>query len=221
MLGLVCACGRRGFEQPIDAIGPGYCQTATFTNPGASSIKDDFTQPYTNQWAFIDLVSPCIAQVGNELVATPPTDLTPKYCYAFTLGDVHMTCDSVFVKVPEVTNPLLRVQTLVYLTPLDGSGNFTLLYEAGGFGMGASLDTIQYASYDAAQDVWWRLTELDGEVIFDASPDGVAWHEKMRTKTVVSLAHAQIAIGDGTYPTVPANPGQARFRCFNTPPPCN
>jgi hypothetical protein len=211
---VLAGCGRVDFDDVTardardvdvpDAVPPGFCQTATFGNPAASSLQDDFTTPYTDRWR--PNPSGCISQNGTELVAAP-TNPAGEYCFATTLGDVHLTCDSIFMRVPEVTNPILRVQTLIYVTSIPDGLTFNVLLEAGGLQMGglgsSQRDT---APYDPVLDVWWRLGERDGEVTFDTSQDGVSWRELMRA---------------GTYDTVPPAPGQARFRCYNVPPPCN
>ncbi|HTL34769.1 MAG TPA: hypothetical protein VL326_16690 [Kofleriaceae bacterium] len=76
--------------------------------------------------------------------------------------------------------------------------------------MASSVNNRMDVDYDPARDVWWRVTERDGETIFDTSPDGLAWNERMRTAAELSFARVDIALGAGTYPVVPPNPGQAR-----------
>ena len=174
---------------------------------------DDFTTPFTDRWRPNPTL--CIDQVGTELVATP-SNTTGQYCFATTLGDLHLTCDSVFVRVPEVTSPVLKVQTLIYVSSLTQAVSYNLLLEGGGLQMGMAT-----SPFDPVRDVWWRLGEHDGEVTFDASQDGLTWRELMRAPTPFSLDHVSISIGAGTYDTPPASPGQARFRCYNVPPPCN
>ena len=222
---LLSACGRRSFDE-VDAARPdsvpqGFCATAQFANPAASSLQDDFTTPYTARWR--PNPQPCFNQVGTELVATPSNTMG-EYCFATTLGDVHLTCDSVYVRVPEVTSPVLRVQTFIYVTSLIDGIAFQLLLESGGFGMGTPgvPSSAATAPYDPMNDVWWRLTEHDGELSFETSADFANWRELMRSPTVISLDHVGISVGAGTYSaTIPPSPGQARFRCYNTPPPCN
>jgi hypothetical protein len=222
---LLVACGRVDFDdvkrdaKAIDAVPPGFCQTATFSNPAASALQDDFTTLYTDRWR--PNPTGCMSQNGTELVATP-TNPAGEYCFATTLGDVHLTCDSIFVRVPETTNPILRVQTFIYVTTIPEGQTFNVLLESGGFQMGASGGAPRdNAPFDPALDLWWRFSERDGEVTFSASQDGVAWRELMHAPTTISLDHVGISLGAGTYVTVPQMPGQARFRCYNEPPPCN
>src|SRR5262245_29732129 len=80
-ISLLFAC-RIGF----DPIGDGSvfaerCDTATFALPGASTITDDFSSGgFTNRW---DPVSPCVDQIGGELVSMPPSNRG--YCHAISL----------------------------------------------------------------------------------------------------------------------------------------
>jgi hypothetical protein len=218
---VLSGCGRVGFGDPHpDAVPAGFCNTATFSNAAASTLKDDFTTPYTDRWRPNNQASPCIDQVGSELVATP-SNAMPEYCFAFPLADYHLTCDSVFFKVPEVTSPILRVQTVLYIESVTDSASINVLAENGGISIASTASNRQDVAYDPVLDLWWRVTERDGETTFSTAPDGVAWRDRMQVPTVLSLDHVQISIGAGTYPVVPATPGQARFRCFNVPPPCN
>jgi hypothetical protein len=224
---LMSACGRVAFDDADaladaspDSVPPGFCATAQFANPPASSLKDDFTTPYTTRWAPINPQAPCINQVGAELVAAP--DPAGMFCYADTISAFHLTCDSIFLKVPEVTSPVLRVQTLLYVYSVPDDLTFNVLLEAGGLQMAVLGNTTTRvdAPFDPALDVWWRLSEFDGVTTFDTSPDGVTWRELMRMPTPLLFDHVIVSIGAGVYQPV-ASPGQARFRCYNVPPPCN
>ena len=217
---VLAGCGRLGFdgEEAYVPNGPGFCAQVTqdtFTNPGTSTFIDDFSvEPFTDRWF---PVASCIAQTGGEIVASPPP--SGDYCHAWTLGDYHLTCDSVTVRVAEVTTPVPRVQTLLYVYAITADTQLHALLEGGTFFV---IHDELTATYDPTIDLWWRLREHDGLVLFEMSPDGLAWTERARTPTPVSLDHVQIAIGAGTYgdATVP-DPGTARFRCFNVPPPCS
>lgn len=227
---MVSACGRVAFDRADadagaidahpDAVPQGFCATAMFANAPASSLQDDFTTPYTSRWAPTNPGSPCIAQVGTELVATPPSS-AGEFCYAYTLGDYHLTCDAIFMRVPEVTSPVLRVQTFLYIYAPADDMTLSVILEAGGLQMSTiNGQPLATAPFDPVQDVWWRVAEHDGETTFDTSQDGIAWRELMRTPTPISFDRAEISIGAGTYGNV-TSPGQARFRCYNVPPPCN
>jgi hypothetical protein len=112
-LGLLCACGRLDFDAQSPNASAGRCATATFSLPAASTFADDFTTGVlTDRW---HPVASCIAQASGELVATPSPTPT-SYCHAWTNGDFHLSCDSIVVKVPEVTTETLGVQTFIYVT---------------------------------------------------------------------------------------------------------
>jgi hypothetical protein len=218
-----CACGRFGFDEhgaqahdssvAVDvATTPGFCATAVFANPGTSSFADDFTvDPFTSRWD--TAAQTCVTQVGGELVASP--NGAGEFCHAFTMGDHHLTCDSITVHVAATTRQALGAQTYIYIRSFTNSQDIQLLQEAGGF-----TGSIEAGSYDAAADAWWRLREQEGTIFFETAPDGLAWAERLRIATPFSLDHVEVGIGAGTYLQV-SNPGQARFHCFNVPPPCN
>jgi hypothetical protein len=212
---LLAGCGRLGFETDGEYTpnGPGFCAQATFPNPGTSDFADDFTiDPFTDRWF---PVATCITQIDGEVVASPPA--FGDYCHAWTLGDHHLTCDSVTVRVAEVTAMVPRAQTLLYISSITADAQLHVLLEGGSFLL---VDDDVTAPYDPALDLWWRLREHDGVVFLEVSADGVAWSERARRPTPVSLDHVQIAIGAGTWGDTVDNPGSARFRCYNVPPPC-
>ena len=183
-----------------------------FANPAASSISDDFSSgSLAPRWMPVD---PCIAETGGELVASPLP--SGRYCHAWTIGDFHLSCDTVAVHVPQVTAQDLGVQTFMYIGTLDGTSSFDVLLEAGGIQFG-SPDL--FFSYDMVADAWWRVSESDGEMTIDTAPDGTTWTRRAMIAEPWSMDHVQIALGAGTYKQV-TSPGQARFHCYNVPPPC-
>lgn len=207
------ACGRVGFD-PADAVTiADHCATATFANPAASSFSDDFSSGMLGvNWS---PVATCVTETGGELIATPPT--TTGFCHAWTMGDVHLSCDSVTVHVPEVTAPLLRVQTYLYIYDLTTNTSTTLIVEAGGV---AFIEPGNGFQYNETADAWWRISEQDGVLAFATAPDGTTWTQKATAAAPFSMDHVQIALGAGMYQQVTTMPGRARFHCYNLPPPC-
>jgi hypothetical protein len=211
-------CGRVGFSTPGDASADatadgdlGVCATATFDNPGTSTLVDEFAGTLDENWR---VVTPCVSSFAGNLIAAP--DMPGAYCHAWSRGDLHFTCDSIAVRVAEVTTAAVGLQTYIYVRPLGGGPSLVVSLEAGGMQLeGAST------AFDPVRDAWWRLRELGGEVVLDTSPDGTSWELRLRKPTPnLALDHVEIAIGAGMWQTV-ANPGKARFRCLNAGPPCS
>ncbi len=212
----VGACGRVAFDpvagSSFDGATTGRCATAVFTNSPASAFTDNFSSG--NLAATWTPVDPCIAESGSELVASPLP--SGRYCHAWTQGDWHLSCDAITVHVPEAAAQVRGVQTYVYVQDVSGGPLLELLLEAGGFQL--TSPSIG-GTYDAVMDAWWRLGELDGTVYFDVSADGVTFTRMAQVASPFSLDHVAVAIGAGTYKPV-TSPGQARFHCYNVPPPC-
>ena len=204
-------------DAPAD--GADACATAMFSSPAASSLTDDFsTGMLTDVWAPI---APCIQQTGGELVAAP--DGTGQYCHAWTNASYHLTCDSIVFKVPEVTVQMNGVQTFVYIAQAGtGTFNVALLLEADFVFASSAIPAgeIHMGGYDAAQDQWWKLDEHGGTLSFWTSADAQSWNFRGSTPDPISLDDVQIALGAGTWEVV-ATPGEARFHCYNLPPPCS
>jgi len=215
------ACGRIAFDvgraDGGGSDGPtSSCATAVFSRPGASSLTDDFaTGMLTDLWAPI---APCIQQTGGELVAMPSP--TGSYCHAWTNATYHLSCDHITFRVAEATIQTNGAQTFVYLS--QQGMTIDLLLEADFLFTGGSLPVGGYhmGGYDPVQDQWWRIEEADGTLSFSTSPDGVSWQPRGSTPDPMPLDDVQIAIGAGTWQAV-ASPGQARFHCYNLPPPCS
>ncbi len=194
----------------------GSTECGTFTQPPASSLTDDFSgsTPSPN-WVE---VGNCVNRATNEVVAAPPASSPGSYCLYNTAINYHLTCDGITVKVPTVTSSQIGVQTVLYINGASQDATSVLL-EAGGFSLDVPGKNITGPGYDPTQDLWWALRERDGTVVFETSPDGVAWTTRIQTPATTSYDNVQISIGAGTYASV-ANPGQATFRCYNKPPPC-
>jgi hypothetical protein len=55
---------------------------------------------------------------------------------------------------------------------------------------------------------------------FATAPDGVTWTQKLTAAAPFAMDHIQIGLGAGVYEPM-SSPGQARFHCYNVPPPCD
>ncbi len=215
---ILAACGRLDFD-PItnDTTIEVTCANRVFSNPPASSIQDDFASGMLgDRWAAVG--GGCIAQTAGDLVAAP-TD-TGAYCFAATLVTTHLSCDSIVMRVPEVTAPVLGAQTFIYVSPASGAENMHMILEGDGYQLGTDANGIIVGSSDVrdpVNDLWWRLSASDGEVVFDTSPDGAAWRERLRGPEPFSFDDVYISLGAGTWMPTPS-PGQARFGCYNVPP---
>ena len=148
----------------------------------------------------------------------PPSD-PPGYCFVAASVDLHLSCSSLSVRVPEVTALVLRAQTFIYVS--SGNSRMNLILEGTGLQFGEpGTGAMATSDFDHTRDAWWRIREFEGVTFVDTAPDGIAWVERMQIPTPFSLDHATFALGAGTYEIV-NTPGRARFRCFNQPPPCN
>jgi hypothetical protein len=207
-------CGRVGFSAPDAAMSDGdlgVCATTTFEHPGTSTFVDEFTGALDDNWR---VVTSCVSVFAGTFIATPV--MTGGYCHAWSKGDLRLTCDSIVVRVAEVTATAVGVQTYIYVRPLVGGPSLVVALEDGGI----KLEDVS-TSFDPVRDAWWRLRELGGEVVLDTSADGVSWQTRLRRPTPdLALDRVEIAIGAGMWQTV-ASPGKARFRCLNAGPPCS
>jgi len=209
-------CGRIAFDAP-DAD-PTSCASAY---PPISSLTDEFSDGvFGPNWTN---GSTCMAEVGGEMVANVvANDTMGRYCILGTLAHYRLSCDAFFVHLPEVTTATFGAQTGLYVTDWANGHGINFLLDNGGFAVGIDQDpeTIVISNgYSATADAWWRVRGEAGHLYFDTSPDGVAWSERLDEPYPYSLGDVGVTLGAGTYAPV-ANPGVARFRCFNSPPPC-
>jgi len=213
-LTLLAACGRVDFAAMPDAV-----ECPATTTPPASSLVDDLSSGVLAPSWFPNAM--CIAETGGELVAQVPANMQQAYCTATSALELHLTCDAITVHVPEVTTQVAGVQTVIYMF---GPGDaLWLLLDDIGFTL-TDANHVQLdmppGLYDPVADAWWRLREDGGTVRFDTSPDGIAWAPRAQIPDPFPLDNLRVSLGAGAYFAI-ANPGQARFHCFNVPPPCN
>ncbi len=225
--GTLATCGRVGFGtpdevQPVDAAadsavpdtGSDLTCPRTFALPPTSSFTDDFSSgSLPPNWS----AGGCAQEVGGELVATPTGGSGKSYCYPLTAAHYHLACDRVFVHIPEITTPELGAQTFIYVI---GSGAEPLEFFLEEEGFLSSGPNSNIEPYDAVADAWWQMRESDGTLFFETSPDGSAWATLRQVPDLFDLDDVVIGIGAGTYEQV-TNPGEARFHCYNVPPPCD
>lgn len=191
-----------------------------FDHPGTSSLIDLFEDGVPGpDWSPQGACPP--TETGGEVIFTPPTNATD-FCWYSSVGLFHLTCDTLTIKVPVTTSPVLGVQTFIYILPIDGSSPLNLLFEGDGFRL-APLDAPGEIDiplpYDPVADVWWRLRESEGTLYFETSPDGVDFVVRGSGPPPIPLDAVRIRFGAGTHQPL-ATPGEARFDCYNAPAPC-
>jgi hypothetical protein len=209
---VLAACGRIGFDSD-------QAKPCDLTAPGVSSLVDDFADgSFEPNWFN---GGTCMIESGGALVAAPPANTDGVYCLAYTHALYRIGCDSFFVHVAEATTPIHGSQTVVYL--VNDDHQIYLLLDSGGFQLSADqdIDTTVYLPepYDPVADAWWRFRGEPGTLYFDTSPDGATWAPRGEIAVSFALEALQVTLGAGTYIPLP-DPGTARFRCFNEPPPC-
>lgn len=190
-----------------------------FLHPAASSLVDDFEDGVSAP-GWTDAPSSCPpAEIGGQLVATPPGAPNKDFCFHYTTQAYHLTCSQIAFRVDEATSNEQGVQTLVYLDTLDGLQRIHLLKDISGFNFAqpdADYAILVSGSYDPIADRWWRLRH-DGETLFfETAPDGLAWQVRGSGQPPMSLDALIIQLGAGTYLELAA-PGTARFDCYNVP----
>jgi hypothetical protein len=196
----------------------------TFDGGPASALVTPFDSDsgMSTGWAS---VNGCATEKGGALVAAPvPGQVS--FCKYYTTGYYHLTCDSVTVKVPQTTTQENGVQTFIYLVAENTSTSVQLVLEGGNFVLGTATAPVPLsAGYDPTTDVWWRLSGLSGseagtgQIEFDTSPDGRTWTVKGSGDVPMSLDSVRIELGAGEENEGGvADPGQARFACYDVPP---
>ena len=159
------------------------------------------------------------ADAGRIQVA-PPADTITDYCWIGTNAMLHLACDSVTLKVPGTTAPIAGPQTFLYIEQANAP-QIALILEGGSFlFLGADgLTAPGDRDYDSVAARWWRRRESTGSLFFDTAPDGLAWTTRIPIPDPSPLDDVRIDLGAGTHEAV-ATPGQARFDCYDVPPPC-
>jgi hypothetical protein len=236
----LCACSAMGcsFLAPVDDYDRGSVGTGgaggtsstssggaggdcgSFDHPGTSSLVDRFEDGVPGSaWMTLGGCPPL--ETGGQVIFAPPANAMD-FCWYASTDVFHLTCDTLTVKVTDVTASVLGVQTFIYLVPTDGLIPLNLLLEAGSFRLAPDEGPGEIAipqPYDPVADVWWRLRESQGTLYFETSPDGLAWVVRGSGASPIPLDALQIRFGAGTYQLVGA-PGEAHFACYNAPAPC-
>lgn len=78
----------------------------------------------------------------------------------------------------------------------------------------AGSSSFDFETYNSTTHRWWRLTEKSGNIIWETSPDGVAWSRRHTLASSFSLSAIKIYFLAGTGSSV-ASPGTAQFDNFS------
>jgi hypothetical protein len=201
-----------------DAQDAGGVECGPFMRAAASSFSDDFHSGLLAPNWFS--AQSCVTELPGEMRATPTPTGANTYCIVQPTASFHLTCDSVTVKVPQVTAQGQGPQTFIYVITTDNSHGLDLILEGGGFAYlidkNQNIPLSDGGPYDPAGDLWWRLRESGGTLFFETSPDDQQWKVRAQNPDPFPLDDVTIAIGAGTYDPVPM-PGEAHFHCYNVP----
>jgi hypothetical protein len=83
---------------------------------------------------------------------------------------------------------------------------------------GDTRDTLASTTYDAIDHAWWRLADDGGDLTWSVSDDGLDWHDMRTFPNPLGAGPARVHLGASNFDGV-AEPGRARFRQLNLPPP--
>jgi hypothetical protein len=200
---------------PADTVGLTDVFNATIYPP-LSSLADPFNTADTTKWTF----GPN-ATVANNRVSFATTDTTFSG-YLTSVGRYTLIGSRATVRVPTVaTSPDNQATTYFALYADNPNGNAVLFNVTGSalsfFTRVAGVQsTLASLTYDPVAHRWWRFTESIGNVVFQTSPDGVAWTTRATWTPTWDISGVFASVGAGTGAS-PTGATPAVFDSFNLP----
>jgi hypothetical protein len=218
---VVSACGRLGFEAASDASGPGDGSGDSSGGGSAVAIApaDDFNDgTLAAFWNTYEDTAPgsTYAEVNGGLDITLATNVAGSYAGYVTATPYTLRDNAVTIELVQRANPILGGGCYLSLVTTDQSQSIDVGIESDG--VSASQNAVAFATIPYGPETrWLRMRELGGTVLWQVSPDGVAWTTYATLARPGFVDAVTINLGGGTYNAV-SGLGDCVFDNFDKPP---
>jgi hypothetical protein len=186
----------------------GWCPATDFT--------DDFDDNDRGlDWNYWD--TNCVAAIQSGRVRfAPDSDLTADCGFELTTA-WDLRGESIHIEIPQVVTAT-DATTYFSITDYNGSqASFNI--QNGGLGLwlcdpNCSMSAITYSPTDHR---WLRYRDDGGELLFETSPDGTNWTERLRRTPGFGLGQISVTMGVAA-PTASSAPGETLIDNYNVVP---
>jgi hypothetical protein len=184
----------------------------------ASSFVDDFSAGAIGpEWGRVFMNGACTnREMAGQAVITLD-GAASNVCGLVSGTDFDLVGDGVFVKVNATPNVAVDAYSYVMVKIDDGAEYFELEENLGDTVCAEYISGVRtercHVLYDAAQ-LYWRVREENGDIVWERGSDGVTWNQLGRQPEPYPFTDVQIEIGAGAMGAT-GNPGTATFDAYN------
>ena len=201
-----------GDDLPVDAAAGDANELAgPCGSPGA--IHDNFDDPTAPAMWNVDVVGGTVVRQNSRLVVTPTG--TPFAGY-IAKHLVALTGAAIEVEVPQMLD--VTTNGLAELYVEQDNMHFVAISQKHGMLTAQVTNGVQTLTmsspYDSIAHRFWRISELNAMLHFEASPDGVTWAQLLVTPTPAFVTTVRIDLGVNGDPAKAS--GSVAFDNLNT-----
>ena len=209
-------------------LGGGASSTSTSSTSSSSStttggggvvcslpLVDTFdAPPLGSLWAQKNGNAGALGVANHELVLTLPTTMAYSNAEITAIVPHDLTGCRGFVRLTQA--PSINTKAIALLQLLSDGYNAVILLETEGSLQAkkqlAGKETIETAvPYDPVSHAYLGISELDGKVRWETSPDGTTWTTLVEEASWLPSPQVYFKLGASTYQMEPSAPGETHF----------
>ncbi len=170
--------------------------------------------PLGSLWAQKNDNAGALGVANHELVLTLPTMMAYSNAEITAIVPHDLTGCRGFVRLTQA--PSMNTKAVALLQLLYDGYNAVILLETGGSLQAkkqlAGKETIEMAvPYDPVSHAYLGISELDGKVRWETSPDGTTWTTLIEETSWLPSPQVYFKLGASTYQMEPSAPGETHF----------
>lgn len=179
------------------------------------TLTDDFATKDTAKWTWGAAAS-VVSQQLNLAVNNGYTG------GIYSNNRFDLIGSSVLVKVVQRANLGNGGTDTQFFLQVDSNNQLKMLVEGSNLlvqqKVGGTVTTLSTTPFDAAQHLWWRISESGSVVHWETSPNGFVWSDLTGRVPNIVITNLQVGLEAGYFGTEPS-PGTMICDNFNVPPP--
>ena len=188
----------------------------THTTPLTGALTETFDSQNTAKFTYGAAASVSSGQLQTTVNSSYTGLISSVSAYDLTGSAVTVQV----TQLPNVGSGSTEAFLLVNLNSavLDQQNLYQIGWNNGNTYLREKVAGVQSQTTVSTTDLWWRLSESGGNVLFDTSADGVSWTNRRTRAAGFALTSLYVGVGSGYFGTE-TTPGTAIFDNVNVLPP--
>ena len=176
-----------------------------------STLKDNFNDNSLSAlWTDESTGGGVVAETGGRLTFTPATD-AENYPTVYSATTYDLTGAAFVLRLVSYLNAGTNREAVFLLFPSASNRLYWYISSSGNIQCRKTLSGVDSSedystTYVAATHAWLRIRELDGDILWDSSTNGITWTNRALLAAPFAITAVTVAVWCGVYTAI-ADPG--------------